>query len=418
MSDPNANRAGYKETKVGWIPMEWKCHVFGDIVELSEYGLSLKNSPDGNIPIAGMKHISDGRVVLVDCPSVEMNREDAERYYLRTNDLLFNRTNSLEHVGKLGIVRGDSDTVFASYLVRLRVNPSGSPAFIAAFFNLTDSRNKLKKLATPGVAQYNINATELKRQVFVPFPPLPEQDAIAEILSTCDGVIQKTGELIGAKNRQKKALMQQLLTGKKRLPGFDEKWSEVKIGDIFDEVSRPVEWNDEELYNLISVRRRSGGLFFRDALHGKDILTKTMNTTHTGDFLISKMQVVHGAMAMTTPEFDGGHVSGSYITLVSKKGAPIHMPFFDYLSRTKWLYHLTFISSYGVVIEKMTFNLKDLFKKTIKIPPTIEEQERISEILKTCEDEGISLSKKLNALKQQKKALMQKLLTGQVRVKV
>jgi type I restriction enzyme S subunit len=231
-------------------------------------------------------------------------------------------------------------------------------------------------------------------------------------------VIEKTSALIDAKKRQKKALMQQLLTGKKRLPGFDGEWKEVRIGEIFKEVSRPVKWNDEELYNLISVRRRSGGLFFRDALHGKDILTKVMNTTRTGDFLISKMQVVHGAMAMTPPEFDGGHVSGSYITLVTTGDAAIYMPFFDQLSRTKWLYHLSFISSYGVVIEKMTFNLDDFLKKTILIPPTIIEQERISDVLKTCEDEEAALGRKLTALKQQKKALMQKLLTGQVRVKV
>ena len=156
----------------------------------------------------------------------------------------------------------------------------------------------------------------------------------------------------------------------------------------------------------------------RETLQGNAILTKTMATTHVGDFVISKMQVVHGAMAMTPLDLHGAHVSGSYITLIPKDDNSLHMPFFDYMSQTKWLYHLAFISSYGVVIEKMTFNLRDFLKKRISIPSAIEEQRAICGIF-DCSQESIALlERKKAALQKQKKALMQKLLTGQVRVKV
>ncbi len=421
MSAPNADRVGYKETKVGWIPEEWQAMQLLDTTLSTQLGGNYTGSLIGTgTPLIKMGNMGRGSIVLSKLERLDPTCEPAGRDFLKQGDFLFNTRNTLSLVGKTCLWRGElGAAVFNSNILRVTFDETflGSTEFACRAFNTEYALRQLRAFAIGTTSVAAIYWRDLRR-FWIILPSCLEQKKIAEILSTCDEAIEKTGALIEAKKQQKKALMQQLLSGEKRLPGFKGEWMEVEIGDLFKEVSRPVVWDDEELYNLISVRRRSGGLFFRAALHGKDILTKVMNTTHTRDFLISKMQVVHGAMAMTPPEFDGGHVSGSYITLVSKDDAPIHMPFFDYLSRTKWLYHLTFISSYGVVIEKMTFNLKDFLKKTIEIPPTIEEQERISEILKTCEDEGSALDLKLAALKQQKKALMQKLLTGQIRVKV
>ncbi len=381
MSDPNANRSGYKGTKVGWIPEEWECHMFGDIVDLSEYGLSLKNSPDGNTPIAGMKHISDGRVVLVDCPSVKMDREDAERYFLRRDDLLFNRTNSLEHVGKLGIVRNDSDTVFASYLVRLRVSPAGSPAFIAAFFNLTDSRNKLKKLATPGVAQYNINATELKRQVFVPFPPLPEQQKIADILSTWDEAIEKTGVLIKAKQRQKKALMRELLTGKKRLPGFTKSSDKTttRTGEI------PADWKWVHLGEILKKRiERSGdtlplmaitidsGMIRRDSIDRKVDSELTPNDNllvREGDIAYNTMRMWQGAVGVAEHDC---HVSPAYVVCspVSDSADPW---FYYYWFKSAEGLHLLWSYSYGITGDRLRLYAADFAIVPAPLPSIAEQ---------------------------------------------
>jgi type I restriction enzyme S subunit len=408
------------ETKVGWIPDEWECHMFGDIVDSSEYGLSLKNSPDGNIPIAGMKHISDGKVVLIDCPSVEMDRDSAERYFLRSDDLLFNRTNSLEHVGKLGIVRNDSDTVFASYLVRLRVSPTGCPAFIAAFFNLTDSRNKLKKLATPGVAQYNINATELKRQVHVPFPPLAEQKEIAEILYTCDGVIEATGDLIKAKKRQKIALTQQILTGKKRLPEFDGKWMDVMLGDICKRL-RDVAENPDG-YPVLSITAGTGFVSQQDkfsrVIAGKQVEHYVL--LKRGEFAYNKgnsYRYPQGCVYQLT-EYEEGLVPNVFYSfkLNEKKADPgfIKQYFLAGLhNRNLYRWINSGVRNNGL----LNLNATDFFKLPINLPP-IAEQKSIGNVLRDADAEIKALSDKLSALKQQKKSLMQKLLTGQVRVKV
>jgi type I restriction enzyme S subunit len=417
MSEPNKNRSGYKETKVGWIPDTWEAAQYQDVTVFSGgYGFpeDLQNEASEGVPfikVSDMNRAGNERLILTASNYVSPETVEENRWKpFPPNATVFAKVGAALLLNRRRMLR--CPTLIDNNMMAAVPMKGVNALFLFYSLQSLDLKRLVAVGALPSVNQRDLNTARL------PLPPINECGRIAEILSTCDEVIEKTSALIDAKKRQKKALMQQLLTGKKRLPGFDGEWKEVRIGEIFKEVSRPVKWNDEELYNLISVRRRSGGLFFRDALHGKDILTKVMNTTRTGDFLISKMQVVHGAMAMTPPEFDGGHVSGSYITLVTTGDAAIYMPFFDQLSRTKWLYHLSFISSYGVVIEKMTFNLDDFLKKTILIPPTIIEQERISDVLKTCEDEEAALGRKLTALKQQKKALMQKLLTGQVRVKV
>jgi len=422
--DLNANRPGYKETKVGWIPEEWEN---SNLLQIALQSGGIKTGPFGSqlhesdyvetgIPVIMPLNMRDSKIVHSGIARVREEKAcSLSNQRCKRGDILFARRGE---IGRCALISEAEDGwLNGTGSLRVRLNQSKAlPEFMIHAIRVPREVHWLNANAV-GQTMLNLNA-EIVASLSLPLPPILEQKKIAEILSTCDESIEKTGELIEAKKRQKKALMQQLLIGHKRLPGFAGEWAEVKIGELMKEVSRPVEWNDEELYRLVSVRRRSGGLFFREALHGRDIKTKVMHTTKENDFLISKMQVVHGAMAMTTDEFDEGHVSGSYITLVARERAPIHIPFFDHLSRTKWLYHLTFLSSYGVVIEKMTFNLRDFMKKEIRIPPTIEEQKAITDILDAAGGEIDTLEKKQSALKQQKKALMQQLLTGHLRVKV
>ncbi len=217
--------------------------------------------------------------------------------------------------------------------------------------------------------------------------------------------------------------MQQLLTGKKRLldengERFRGEWRKVPIGSILKEVKRPVEWDDGTKYKLLSVKRRSEGVILREVLLGSDILTKKMNVAHAGDFLISKMQVVHGASGLVPKMFHGYHVSDSYISLVPKDANKLDILFFSWLSKQKVMYHQAFLCSYGVHIEKMTFNFKLFLKTKVLIPQSLKEQQKIAAVLAAADEEISALQQKIEALKQEKKALMQQLLTGKRRVKV
>lgn len=244
-----------------------------------------------------------------------------------------------------------------------------------------------------------------------------EQKAIAQVLSTADAAINTTEKLIAQKELRKKWLMQQLLTGKKRLKGFGGEWKEHSYEKILKVVKRNFAWDENELYKLISVRRRSGGIFYREALYGHQILVKTLRTANEGDFLFSKMQILHGASALVTKEFDGAKISGSYIAVVPKEKKQLNMEFFQWYSQTPYFYHQTYISSYGVHIEKMTFDFDTFLQLEMKLP-SIEEQTAIATVLQAADKEISLLKAKAERLREQKKGLMQQLLTGKVRLKI
>jgi type I restriction enzyme, S subunit len=167
---------------------------------------------------------------------------------------------------------------------------------------------------------------------------------------------------------------------------------------------------------LVSIRRRSGGVFFREELNGGDIKTKVMKLVHTNDFLISRMQVVHGALGMVRTECDGMYASDSYDVLVAKDANRLHMPFLDWMSRLRSFWHLAYISSHGVHIEKMTFKLSDFMHEKILIPQDSNEQLAIAAILDTADQELALLRTQRQAIDQQKRGLMQRLLTAKLRV--
>ena len=251
----------------------------------------------------------------------------------------------------------------------------------------------------------------------VNLPPLPEQRKIADILSTWDKAIETLDTLIAAKDRQKQALMQQLLTGKTRVKGAKGNWKKVHMGDVLERVFRPIDWHADLPLNLVSLRRRCGGLFRRPDVKGSEYKTQDLHEIRAGDFLISKRQVVHGAWGYVTPEFEGGHVSKEYAILDNRAPDKLHMPFFAWLAQTGRLIRLARVSSTGVHIEKLIFDPEVFLRESIRIPADLTEQQRIATILDTADQELTLLRTQRNALDQQKRGLMQRLLTGKIRVK-
>ena len=293
--------------------------------------------------------------------------------------------------------------------------------FLYLFFNHADSRKQITEQSTGTKVKHT--SPDRLCSVIGLIPPLLEQKKIAQILSTWDKAIAVTEELLANSQQQKKALMQQLLTGKKRLlddngNNFHGEWKSFQIGTLLKEIKRRVQWNDNDEYSLLSVKRRSEGVFLREKLKGYQILTKKMNYVKSGDFLISKMQVVHGATGLVTSEFNNHHVSDSYIALNSRNPSILDMQFFSWVCKQKIMYHKAYLCSYGVHIEKMTFNLQMYLQEKVRIPKTSEEQQKIAAVLSVADAEISTLEKKLACLKDEKKALMQQLLTGKRRVSV
>lgn len=290
-------------------------------------------------------------------------------------------------------------------------------------FLLVSEKHKIKQLvSTAGHGTGRLDTESIKLYP-INVPPITEQRKIAQILSAWDKAITVTEKLLTNSLQQKQALMQQLLTGKKRLlddngNNFHGEWKSFQIGTLLKEIKRPVQWNDNDEYSLLSVKRRSEGVVLREKLKGHQILTKKMNYVKSGDFLISKMQVVHGATGLVTSEFNNHHISDSYIALNSRNPSILDIQFFSWICKQKVMYHKAYLCSYGVHIEKMTFNLQMYLQEKVCIPKTSEEQQKIATVLSAADAEISILEKKLACLKDEKKALMQQLLTGKCRVSV
>ncbi|CAM1366245.1 restriction endonuclease subunit S [Tenacibaculum xiamenense] len=409
-------RKGYKKTKLGWIPEEWGVEKLGDLsLVKGQYGVN-EAAVDYNPNLPAYIRITDiteeGWFDERKRKSVKI--KETEDYTLEVNDIVFARTGAT--VGRTYLHQKiNMPLIFAGFLIRFRVNQNRLLSLFLKYYTQSSNYWRWVKIYSLRSGQPGINGKEYS-SLPVYLPPIQEQKAIANCLSTWDRAIEKQSQLIQAKQTQKKALMQQLLTGKKRLLGFTEEWEEYSYGDLLITVNRPVDWNDSEKYELISVRRRSGGLFHRDSLFGNEILTKKLFTAKKGDFLISKMQILHGASGLVTEEFDGMKISGSYIAVVPKDNSILSTFFLEWYSKVPYFYHQTYRSSYGVHIEKMTFSYKLFLKEKILLP-SITEQIAIANILNTANKEIALLQQQLQQLQQQKKGLMQQLLTGKKRLK-
>lgn len=212
----------FKDSEVGRIPRGWEVVKLEDVLELCQYGLSVKMSDEGKYPIVRMDEIKNGNVVSVITKYVDLDGKTLRNFKLEKGDILFNRTNSYELVGRTGIFLNDGNYVFASYLIRLRPKHEiVDPLFLT--FYLIFSNGRLRQLATRAVHQANINATNLKK-FKVSFPEkIEEQRKIAEILSTIDKKLKFERKRKKKLERVKNGLMNSLISGKVRVKNCEVK---------------------------------------------------------------------------------------------------------------------------------------------------------------------------------------------------
>lgn len=325
--------------------------------------------------------------------------------------------------GDIGTVRMVPPELVGANITRgvARISPKQeecSPQYVLQYLCSPVAQRDLK-LRTNGSALQEIPIEQLRKLPIV-LPPRDEQEKIAAVLRCWDQAAETSYDLIAAKVRFKQGLMQQLLVGKRRCLKFtSSSFVERHVGEVFRETFRPVQWNDDELYRLASIRRHSGGLFWREALYGKQIKVKKLHALCEGDFLISHIQAAYGAMGLVPAEFVGGTVSEMYTILTPKTPGTIDMRYVDYLSQMKRMRHQAYLACNGFFAERLRLNFDpaEFLKQKILLPESVKEQRMIADLLDTLVSEIRLLERELDALKKQKKGLMQKLLTGQVRVK-
>jgi type I restriction enzyme, S subunit len=400
------------------LPPGWTRLRIEEIADINP-GPSTKAAENSEVSFLAMADLSDdGKVVT------QQRRRLAEVRngftYFENGDVLVAKITPCFENGKGALVRdllngrGFGSTEFHV----LRAKDCVDPEFLFLVTRTASFRSNGEKYMVGSAGQKRV-PTEFLRSYHLSVPSKPEQKRLIDIFTVWDAGINAIERLRKAKIERKRGLMQRVLTGKVRFKEFRRQpWRRVRIGSVLEPRDRYIEWDDGKAYQFASIRRRSGGLFNRGTFYGREVKTKVLKLLQAGDFVISKRQVVHGAWSVVTKEFQGFGVSDEYDVLVSSDPNVLDINFFNYLSRMPDMYHKAYLAGNGVHIEKLIFNFRDFAKEQIKIPPTAEEQARIVELLAACDEEIKLLQEELEAVKEQKRGLIQELLTGKTPVRV
>jgi type I restriction enzyme, S subunit len=435
----------FKDSPVGRIPKDWEVFKLSEVVPRAEYGISVSLDDEVGIPVLRMNNLKNGEVDITDLKKSSSSK--AANLLLQPFDVLFNRTNSIEHVGRTAIWRGQIEQAsFASYLVRLVPEQSKLiPEYLNIWLNLPSTQILIRGYATPGVHQVNINPTNL-RKVLIALPQeVSEQRHIAEILETVDDAIAHTSSLITKLKQIKAGLLHDLLTC-----GLDED------GHLRDPEAHPEEFKDSALgriprdwdvmpiqkaasqvpgstvigpfgSNLLADDYRSTGVpvvFVRDIkvngfqwnsyiyVEYRKARQLLAHSVLPGDLLATKMGLPP-CIASVYPEWMApGIITADIIRL--RPDTPI--------ATSEWL--SMFINSDAVIrqvrgitggVTRDKVTLQD-FRKLLVALPNRKEQKLIMNILDTHDTRIRKEEAYLNKLKLQKQGLMHDLLTGKVRV--
>ena len=159
----------------------------GELVEEVRYGTSLPATLNGKYGYLRMNNITeDGRLNIQNLKHIDVPEKDLEKYVVRKGDVLFNRTNSIELVGKTCIYELDFDMVIAGYIIRIRTNNNIlNPRYLSEFLNFPSTKKFLRNIAKGAVNQANINAKELQ-DISIPLPPLALQNEFADFVAQVD----------------------------------------------------------------------------------------------------------------------------------------------------------------------------------------------------------------------------------------
>lgn len=383
---------GYKDSPLGIIPEEWEIKKLGEVCIFIKSGKNKEKSNEGLFHVFGSTGIIGfTNKYVYNCPLLLIARVGA-------------------NAGFIYYINEKCDVSDNTLILRL----NSSYDFIFAYNQL--KQYNLNRLIF-GSGQPLITASLLKN-IKISFPPLPEQQKIAEVLSTWDKAIEKQSQLIEKLELRKKGLMQQLLTGKKRLPGFSSKWKTIKLGDISKRIVRRN--INEQCTNVVTISAQKGFIRQTDFFN-KKVASETIENYYLvkrNEFCYNKSYSNGFPMGAIKrlKEFDQAVVTTLYICFAVQEES-ISVDFIEqYFSLGLLNRGLMKIANEGGRAHGLlNVTPNDFFNINLNLPP-IDEQKAISSILFNAYNEVVLAKNKIKSLQQQKKGLMQVLLTGKKRI--
>ncbi len=394
------------------VPKGWKILPFSDIATIGNGQVDPKEEP-----YLSMKHIGPENVIshsgqLVDLHTSKELALISGKYFFDDNSIVYSKIrpnlNKVCTPNFVGICSADMYPIWTkpfvnkNFLFQYMLGP---------IFNKTAISFSMRT-GMPKINRADLNSIE------VAIPPIKEQKKIAVVLSTWDKVIETTEELISNSQAQKRALMQQLLTGKKRLldengERFSGKWEKVKIKTIFTLKTETDSSNSYPIYSVTKNGLMNQQDYFKKEVASSD--TSKYKIVHPNEFVMSGLNFWMGSVdihlkdypVIVSPAYKTYYINKNYNILFLK----------NFIKSNQFLKVLIGSSVTGASIVRRNFNTETFENWPLSIPK-LKEQEKIASVLSNATQEIKLLEKKLEYLKQEKKALMQQLLTGKRRVTI
>lgn len=404
-------------------PNGWREVKLGDLLEFRNGVNSEAANYGSGSKFVNVMDIFENRFLTQDRirGTVSVTPSQEASYALRRGDILFNRTSeTFDEIALSSVYLDDKHAIFGGFVIRGRPRDGRlSPEFSCYCFGSDAVRREVIRRGQ-GAIRANIGQRDLG---LVPLllPPLPEQKKIAEILSAWDKAIETTEKLLANAENQKRALMQQLLTGKRRLEGFSySEWRRVSLRSVFERVVRK---NTSGNQNVLTISGKDGLVSQRDYFNKIVAANDTSGYTLLmgGEFAYNKSYSAGyplGAIKMLPVE-GHGILSSLYICFALKNEADDDRDFYRH-----WFEYGGLNRELSVIAQEgarnhglLNVGIGDFFDLQI-VQPGKDEQSAIAYVISHAEQEVLLIQRHLDCLRSEKRALKQQLLTGTRRVNV
>lgn len=395
------------------IPSDWEMKHFEDVADIDKSSLNGNTPKDYEFDYISLSDVDSDDFKIETTRQIFASAPSRARRIVKQGDILMSTVRP--NLQGFSLIRNEVKDLIASTGFAVITAKKCSNEYLFQYLFSSGIEKQFYQLLV-GSNYPAINSSDV-RKLKIPLPPLPEQKAIAQVLSTADAAIQTTEKLIAQKELRKKWLMRQLLTGKKRLKEFCGEWKEVKLGSLFSHLRNTNDGGDGHSIMTISAKL---GLISQEDKFDRIIAGESLKKytqLSRGDFAYNK------GNSKTYP-------MGCIYRLDEKESALVPFVYIcfrpsdevDGMFYKQWFMAHGLDSQLNKIITSgargdglLNVNTDDFFKLKVPYPPH-EEQTAVAKVLQAADKEISLLKIKAEKLREQKKWLMQVLLTGKVRL--
>ena len=408
----NLATGSYRKTEIGKIPKDWEVKKIGEVAKLNLESLSGNTSEDYEFYYYDLSAIDKGKITHPTDKIAFKNAPSRARRLFKRNDILMSTVRP--YLQDFSYVDFDAkDCVCSTGFAVITANHEADSKFL--YYNLFSYgvTNQINRLLV-GSNYPAINTKDVEN-LKIPYPQnMEERKKIGAILSTWDKAIKLKEKLIEQKKLQKKGLMQKLLNGEVRPFGSNSKVTKVRLKGLIKEIK--LRNKNNKITRILSVTN-SKGFIEQSEQFDRQVASKDLSNYKVvkyGQFAYNPSRVNVGSIDLLT-KFEEGVLSPMYVVFTTVKEKLLPEYLYQFLKSKEFFNQIKSLLQ-GSVRQNLSFDALELIK--LYVPNDLNEQKEIVKILSTADTEIALLEQELEALKQQKKGLMQLLLTGKVRVKV